>query len=246
MSAIEIIGAIVASGILILFMFYDNAPEPPKHENAIASSAEDTSPYPVSNASYSELDSEIGCDSKYSDDKKEDIFNSQYKNHWMTWSGEVVLAEADNVSLDIDGKGTQDLRVDFADKNAGYNLTKKNMIKVKFIMKTAGGCFLPFSGEHAVVSVAEHPQVPTQITWTPSFDCAKASTEPERLICTNKELSEADVKLSQAYKVAMNSSPDIETLKKEQNTWRKSIRDACADVTCLNEAYQQRISQLSR
>jgi hypothetical protein len=109
------------------------------------------SSYPTSNASYEELDSEVGCNSKYSDDKKKDIFNSRYKNHWMTWSGEVVLAEADEASLNIDGKGIQDLAVDFADKNAGYNLTKGNYIAVRFLMKHAGGCFLPFSGEQATV-----------------------------------------------------------------------------------------------
>ena len=120
----------------------------------ISCSSEDTSSYPLSSASYAELDSEIGCYSKYSDNKKEDIFNTLYKNHWMTWAGEVVLAEADNVSLNIDSKGTQDLRVDFADKNAGYNLKKGDMIKVKFIMKTAGGCFLPFSGKQAIIENA--------------------------------------------------------------------------------------------
>ena len=114
-------------------------------------SSEDTSSYPVSSSSYAELDSEVGCDSKYSDDKKEDIFNFRYKNHWVTWVGEVVLAEADNASINIDGKGTQDLQVDFADKNAGYYLTKGNMIKVKFIMETAGGCILPFSGKQATI-----------------------------------------------------------------------------------------------
>lgn len=114
-------------------------------------SSEDPSSYPSSSASYQELNLEVGCDSKYSDDKKDDIFKSRYKNHWMTWSGEVVLAEADEASLNIDGKGTQDLQVDFADKQAGYNLTKGNVITVRFVMKHAGGCFLPFSGDHATI-----------------------------------------------------------------------------------------------
>lgn len=114
-------------------------------------SSEGPSSYPNSSASYEELDTEVGCGSKYSDDKKDDIFKSQYKNHWMTWRGEVVLAEADEASLNIDGKGTQDLQVDFADKTAGYNLTKGNFITVRFVMKTAGGCFLPFSGEDATI-----------------------------------------------------------------------------------------------
>jgi hypothetical protein len=114
-------------------------------------SFENPSSYPSSSASYQELNSEVGCDSKYSDDKKDDIFNSRYKNHWMTWSGEVVLAEADDASLNIDGKGTQDLQVDFADKKAGYDLKKGNVITVRFVMKHAGGCFLPFTGDFATI-----------------------------------------------------------------------------------------------
>jgi hypothetical protein len=129
-------------------------------------SSEDTSSYPVSGASYGFLDSEIGCDSKYSEDKKEDIFNSQYKNHWMTWSGEVTLPEAGNVALNIDGKGTQDLQVDFADKKAGYDLTEGNVITVKFIMKTAGGCFLPFSGEQAEIVLGSDISSPESVKTT--------------------------------------------------------------------------------
>ena len=112
---------------------------------------EDPSSYPTSSATYDELNAEVGCGSKYSKDKKKDIFRSRYKNHWMTWSGEVVLAEADGASLNIDGFGTQDLSVDFSDKNAGYNLMDGDYITVRFVMKRAGGCFLPFSGDFAVI-----------------------------------------------------------------------------------------------
>jgi len=114
-------------------------------------SEEPPSNYPSSNASYKEVNFDVGCGSKYSDDKRKDIFKSRYKNHWMIWSGEVVLADSDDVSLNIDGKGTQDLMVDFANKTAGYNLRKGDWITVKFVMKSTGGCFLPFSGEHAII-----------------------------------------------------------------------------------------------
>lgn len=109
--------------------------------------------YKYSNASYEELNSEVGCHSKYSKAKKKDIFNSRYKNHWMVWSGEIVLSDADSVSLNIDGKGTQDLAVDFIDKNAGYNLMEGSFISVRFLMKStgAGGCILPFGGEKATI-----------------------------------------------------------------------------------------------
>lgn len=100
---------------------------------------------------YAQLDAEVGCKSKYSDQKKDDIFDSSYKNHWMTMKGSIDLVDSDNVSLNLDGKGTQDLRVDFADKNAGYNLTKGSQIKVRFLMTSAGGCFLPFGGKEATI-----------------------------------------------------------------------------------------------
>lgn len=107
--------------------------------------------YPVSHASYEHVNQDVGCGSKYSDDKKEDIFNSRYKNHWMVWSGEIVLASSDDVSLNIHGKGTQDLKVEFKNKNAGYNLIKGSNITVKFLMKNCGGCFLPFGGEQGTI-----------------------------------------------------------------------------------------------
>jgi len=107
--------------------------------------------YLSSHASYAELDRLVGCGSTYSDDKKRDVFNERFKDHWFTWSGQIALVEADSVSLNIDGAGLQDLMVDFLDKRAGYNLHKGQKIKVRFLMKSPGGCFLPFSGVQAEV-----------------------------------------------------------------------------------------------
>ena len=110
-----------------------------------------TKTYPVSSATYQQLNCALGCDSKFSDDKKDDIFASDYKNHWMTWTGEIVLAEADEASLNLDGAGIQDLKVYFNSPNAGYNLIIGDTITVKFLMKSSGGCFLSFSGDDAVI-----------------------------------------------------------------------------------------------
>ena len=105
--------------------------------------------FPTSKAFYSRLERTVGCDSDYSKDKKKDIFNAKYKDHWMKWRGKVVLSEKGSASLNIDGKGTQDLHVEFADGHTGYDLKKGQIINVKFVMKSMGGCFLPFSGKYA-------------------------------------------------------------------------------------------------
>lgn len=115
------------------------------------------------------------------------------------------------------------------------------------------------SAAAVVSSVAEHVDVPAKSnseapaapttavaqTWMPSFDCAKASNGPERLVCSSRELSAADVKLGQAYKWALSNTIDKGVaLKKRQNEWRKNERDACSDVSCMLKAYQKRIDEL--
>lgn len=96
------------------------------------------------------------------------------------------------------------------------------------------------------VSEAEPAQTPAAaISWAPSFDCSKASSGSERLICSSKELSAADVELMQAYRAARNASAEKKVLQDEQNEWRKTVRDACHDVPCMLGAYEQRIAELN-
>lgn len=147
-------------GFVWLFAFIFWLPQSSKSpdKTQVVSSASTTSSlsrpvdqHPESSATYTQVNADIGCKSSYSDQKKEDIFKAKYKDHWMTWSGEAVLLESDEASLNVDGVGTQDLRVVFAEKNAGYDLAKGSRLKVRFLMKSAGGCFLPFGGRDATV-----------------------------------------------------------------------------------------------
>lgn len=117
-----------------------------------ATTNEDSIAHPVSKADYAELDNEVGCNSKYIDEKKDDLFNTRYMNHWMTWTGEVVAAHPDSVSLNMDSKGIQDLQVTFAAPKAGYDIIIGSVIAVKFVMKSAGGCIFPFTGNSATIA----------------------------------------------------------------------------------------------
>lgn len=83
-------------------------------------------------------------------------------------------------------------------------------------------------------------------SWAPSFDCSKVSTDQERLICSTRELSEVDVKLSNVYKAAYSASNEKVSFKATQTSWRKNSRDICSDVICMLAAYESRISELSR
>ena len=107
--------------------------------------------YPQSTASFDEVNAQTGCDSKFIEQKKEDIFTSQYKDHWMTWKGKVFHAEPESVSLDMNGKGIQELQAVFANLRAGYDILIGNEIKVRFVLRSQGGCLLPFNGEMAEI-----------------------------------------------------------------------------------------------
>jgi hypothetical protein len=106
---------------------------------------------PVFGKTYKDVDSEIGCGaSRMTDERKKDIFNAEYKNRWYTWTGKILTANSNSVSLDFDGF-TADLRVGFAKKGAGYYLETDQIITVKFLMTRQGGCFMPFFGKEATI-----------------------------------------------------------------------------------------------
>lgn len=90
------------------------------------------------------------------------------------------------------------------------------------------------------------PQPSAAVTWSPSFDCTKATTGSERLICSNKELSEADVQLVQAYRAALENTAEKDVLKRQQRDWLKNERDACSTVECMMKAYKDRMEKLSQ
>lgn len=77
--------------------------------------------------------------------------------------------------------------------------------------------------------------------WSPSFDCAKASSSVEVMICGSRELSALDVQMAAAYKAA----PASRELRATQIDWRKSVRDACQDEACVANAYKNRLDVMS-
>lgn len=74
---------------------------------------------------------------------------------------------------------------------------------------------------------------------TASFDCKKASTSIERMICANPQLSNLDSQLSVVYEFESS----IESVRTGQRAWLVH-RNHCQDEACLTQQYQQRILKL--
>lgn len=94
--------------------------------------------------------------------------------------------------------------------------------------------------------VVEKAQPSPQASWSPSFDCAKASTFSEKAICTDTLLGKLDGALAENYKYMLAS--DIgdgarSDLKATQKKWLAE-RNKCTDNQCLASAYRKRIDEV--
>ena len=81
-------------------------------------------------------------------------------------------------------------------------------------------------------------------TQAASFDCAKAATTVEHLICRHDVLSALDDALAATYRQASAlAQPGASEPKASQRLWLKR-RNACNDADCVAAAYQSRIAEL--
>ena len=106
---------------------------------------------------------------------------------------------------------------------------------VKWVMERIGAP--PQASSSASQTTAPAPSATAN---SPSFDCRKATTTVEKLICTNPELSKLDLSLAEMYKEAVSKAPSI---RDDQSSWNVE-KNKCTDTDCLKTAYEDRISQL--
>ncbi len=77
-----------------------------------------------------------------------------------------------------------------------------------------------------------------------SFDCSKVTSEVEKLICGNDELSKLDESLNNSYLQALEWKDVKDKIIKSQRQWLKNVRNVCKDAECLKSAYETRIKEL--
>ena len=79
-----------------------------------------------------------------------------------------------------------------------------------------------------------------------SFDCAKADTTVEHLICESPEISKLDEEMASRYKLALRDKAKSSVVKQEQKEWINR-RNNCVDELCVKRAYLGRnMSLLNR
>jgi len=77
-----------------------------------------------------------------------------------------------------------------------------------------------------------------------SFDCGKAQSTVEKMVCTDAELSRLDEEIAKVYGEVLKKFPDEALLKKQQRGWLKA-RNRCKDISCLSDYYRGRLAELN-
>lgn len=76
-----------------------------------------------------------------------------------------------------------------------------------------------------------------------SFDCRKAATSVEKVICGDPQISDLDGQLAKLYAAALRTGASQDAVRTAQRAWIK-LRNGCADSSCVKAAYEERIAEL--
>jgi uncharacterized protein len=79
-----------------------------------------------------------------------------------------------------------------------------------------------------------------------SFDCAKAASKVEKMICADPVVSQLDSDLARDYSSARPAlGAGATCLVSDQRQWLRTVRNRCASVDCLKHVYRERLVELN-
>ncbi|NEU10668.1 DUF1311 domain-containing protein [Methylobacterium sp. BTF04] len=79
-----------------------------------------------------------------------------------------------------------------------------------------------------------------------SFPCDKAEAADEKAICSHLALNDLDVEMATRFEILRGMLPmgGNAKLRDDQEAWLKERRTCAADVVCLKQAYEGRLTTL--
>jgi uncharacterized protein YecT (DUF1311 family) len=169
--------------------------------------------------------------------------------------GQSVVAHCDKVTRIIDYPVGEHCQVISRPQRASSNLqspvsSQSGLTEPRTIVSRVPREYVPsaligdgnvLGANSASPAAAGEPSSGTQPSGVQAgFDCTKAQSPSERLICADPELSALDRELSVLYKQAMIATSDKAALvSTSRSEWRRR-ENVCASKDCLIEWYEQR------
>lgn len=96
--------------------------------------------------SFQELDSIVGCTSKFAERKKVDIFKEDYIGKWVQFKLTITKIHEDKIELK--DENNVPVIVELQEAGSGYNLLVDDELTITFILESLGGCERPYTGTH--------------------------------------------------------------------------------------------------
>jgi len=123
-----------------------------------------------------------------------------------------------------------------------------------FLILLGIGFFVKYNDKDATEKIkksseeASSPSENVCSTYSPSFDCCKATTASEKAICSDSDLAELDKKLAETYsEIISNANSDTkENIQQAQKGWLKERNNCSSDIQCLKKSYNSRILVLEK
>lgn len=101
----------------------------------------------------------------------------------------------------------------------------------------------PEQPEPAEVVTAPEPK-PARRT-SPSFDCSRANSTTEKLICADEDLARQDRELGRLHARAKQGAADPRAFQRESDAQWQNREQTCTDRECLQRWYAKRRAELS-
>jgi len=93
--------------------------------------------------------------------------------------------------------------------------------------------------------LASNQPPPSTTIVKPSFDCSRAASTAEQLVCSDPNLASMDQQIASLYKSAKDAASDPTEITLDQRAWLAD-RNACQTKECLFRIYRSRSSDLAR
>lgn len=84
----------------------------------------------------------------------------------------------------------------------------------------------------------------TNVAAAQSFDCSKASTRTEQMICVDPEIAKLDAEMAQQYKVLLSALKNPSGVLAVQRRWLVETRNVAGAPGALKEVYTDRLDYL--
>ncbi|WP_460890996.1 lysozyme inhibitor LprI family protein, partial [Ramlibacter alkalitolerans] len=99
--------------------------------------------------------------------------------------------------------------------------------------------------EQRPAAAAPAERAPQARRTQPSFDCARARSAAEKLICADEDLARQDRELGQLHQRARQAAADPRAFQRESDAQWQQREDTCRDRECLQRWYAQRRAALA-